>query len=247
MIKRMPLFAVPFRARHNYHIGITYFNAPFVYTQRRYTSESAIAFDCIWPASTIGATAMGDRARCEEKALLVADASSSRLRWHARGWRGQGGSEKEKGIPRSSGWGDEESEVIRSVRSLARAWLSYRPPKHAVDTAKRWNRSIFPACANRWGVALPLGAHIRSLAHLRAREIVKRKIAPVTLSNPRSRGYSSRGAPRKCRGPVPGPWSLKRLFTLLDHDGKTSGVTWYASKPNVNSMAGVRTPGRGVI
>jgi len=29
----------------------------------------------------------------------------------AHGWRGRGGSEKEKGIPRSSGWGDEENEV----------------------------------------------------------------------------------------------------------------------------------------
>lgn len=131
----------------------------------------------------IGATTRGkNRARCEEKVLLVADASPSRLKWHARGWEGW---EEQKGV---SIIGGKRGEQRGCTRRLAPA--PYRPRARRVDTAKRrgtTSQSVESRSREPMRRRLTvIGARI----HAPALAIVKRKIVSVTLGISRIRDYA---------------------------------------------------------
>lgn len=149
-VKRMPLSVALFHALGPTVIGITYLNAPFMCTQRRYTSKSALsrlrsaAFDpprrSAQPQRGGSSATRGEGAPCGRRVLVTVEVARARMKRTRRKRRA-------KSDPsRSFGWEEEERESEVTKHSL---WPPYRPPKRAADTAKRWNRSISPACANR--------------------------------------------------------------------------------------------------
>ena len=180
-----------------------------------------------------------DRNRAEQG--IERDAKRRRSLWQTRPRHGRGGTradeedarrkrkaKRDPPIIRVKGRGERDYEALTELTRSGLAPISVPPPSPVPCDGTVVYLSFAFACANRWGVALPLGVHIRSLAHLHAREIVKRKIAPVTLSNlndPRSRAGIR---PEACRGNAAGPSLASGLWSVYLRCSITTGrqVEW---------------------
>lgn len=190
-----------------------------------------IVLSCIRSGRTIGATTgRKNRARCEEKVLLVADASPSRLRWHARAVE-----RRMRGAKRSvSLIGGKRGEHQRGC-TKALLWPHIGPERVAPDIRRRTS-----LVESRSREPMRRRLTVRS-AYSRtcALAIVKRKIA--SRDAPGSPGFEIARVfveRRAAEIAVGDPWAFEKpVFSSLDYDGnRCSNVittprsrmqTWY--------------------
>lgn len=180
----------------------------------------------------IGARTRGkNRARCEEKVLLVADASPSRLKWHARGWGGWRRTKR-----RFDHWREKRRGCTRRL-ALASPYLAPSASRwYGTQSGEEPHQSVESRSREPMRRRLTvIGARI----HAPALAIVKRKIASVTLGISRIQDHAwvRREARRgNAAGSVPALAFEKRVFSLLDYDRNRCGNvitprsrlrTWY--------------------